>query len=189
MNIKNKRWDKQYKSIFMSNLLSENAWLEKAKDLIEVASSFEPEVNRAWDDLRSLRSGGEDTLKRTGYFGTYYMLIAYGIENILKAKIISKRRSEFKEYIKKKWGLPHVLKSHDLYKLANDLNIPLNSNEESYLRRLSRAAVWAGRYPAPLEYKDLMGKKYSDGELHMESFFTHGEIEEIKKLLDKLLKN
>jgi len=73
MNIKNKQWDKRYKSIFMSNILNENAWLENAKDLIDAASSFEPEVYRVWDDLRLVQPGGEVTTKRTGYFGTYYL--------------------------------------------------------------------------------------------------------------------
>jgi len=187
MNIKNEQWDKRYKSIFISKLLNENTWLKNAKALIDAASSFEPEVYRVWDAILSAQSRGEDITIRVEYFGTYYMLIAYAIENILKAKIISKKCSEFKKYVEQKWELPPDLKNHNLFKLAKDVNISLNSSEESYLRRLSRAAIWAGRYPVPTKYKGLMGKKYSDGELHMESFFTRGEIEKIKKLLDKLL--
>ncbi len=186
MTINNKKWEKVVKSIFKTKLLDENAWLEKANDLLDSATLFEKEVYKVWDTIR--QTGGKGDKIRTGYFGTHFMLIAFAIENILKSKIISKNKIEFRKSIIEKGKLPKVLKSHDLYKLANMLDILLDSKEESYLRRLSRAAVWAGRYPVPLEHKDLLGKKYSDGEIHMEAFFTRGEIKGINKLLDKLLK-
>lgn len=92
------RWGKAHKSNFISRLLDVTTWLKKADDLVDTASLLEPEVIQVWNDLESVRLGKETTPKSTGYFGTYFMLMAFAIENILKAKIISKKRLEFRKF-------------------------------------------------------------------------------------------
>ena len=188
MTAESNKWEEAYKSIFKAKNLDKNIWLDKAKDLLDAASLLEKEVLKVWDAMRKSYNNGSRGKLRTGYFATYYMLLAYAIENILKAKIVSIKCLEFKEKIDDSGRLPEELKSHDLYDLAKRLDISLNLKEESYLKRLSRSAVWTGRYPAPIKFEDLMGREYSDGEIHEESFFTRGEIKEIKKLINKLYK-
>ena len=182
------KWTRTHKSIFSSRLLNVTEWLKKADDLIDTASLLETKVIQVWDDLKSEHLGKEVTPKhkRTGYFGTYFMLMAFAIENILKAKIISKKRLEFRKFIDQEEKLPTEIKSHDLYKLANILNISLEAGEEGLLRRLSRSAVWAGRYPVPLKYQDLIAQRYSNGSERGTSAFFKSDIQRVKELLNKL---
>ena len=94
---------------------------------------------------------------------------------------------EFRKFIKDKGKLPDDLKNHDLYELVNLLSIPLGKSEEDLLRRLSRSAVWAGRYPVPLKYQDLIAQRYSNGSERGTSAFFKSDIQRVKELLNKLL--
>lgn len=182
------RWVNTHKPIFRSRLLNVTDWLKKAEDLIDTSSLLEPEVIQVWDDMISEHLEKEVTQKRkrTGYFETYFMLMAFAIENILKAKIISKKRLEFRKLIDQQGKLPTILKSHDLYKLANILCISLDMNEEDLIRRLYRSAVWAGRYPVPLKYQDIISQRYSNGSERGTSAFFKSDVQRVKELLNKL---
>ena len=81
-------WDKVAKSNYISKLLREKFWLEKAKDLINVAEFIEPEIEQIWDRLRQAHHGQVSNIGRRGYLETYLMLMSFAFENILKAKIL-----------------------------------------------------------------------------------------------------
>lgn len=84
------------------------------------------------------------------------MLVSYALENLLKALFIKSNRRVIEEELINRNGLPNLLKSHDLFKLAKELNVlQIESGEELLLRQLSRSAVWFGRYPIPSKASDL----------------------------------
>jgi len=174
------------KSIFIATLLDINAWNRKANELIYSASLLEPKVIQIWNDLKSVFYGKDAKPGSTGYIGTYFMLNAFAIENIIKAKIILKNQIKFRNTVKQKGRLPDEMKGHDLFKLAKSLNMQIDSAEEDLLRRLSRSAVWAGRYPVPIFSEDLSGQQYSDGKIYNDSRYMRADIEKIKTLIDKI---
>ena len=181
-----KKWDRVNKSNLRAKLLDVNGWIRKADELIYSASLLEPKIIQIWDNLKSVFHGEDARPGSTGYIGTFFMLYAFAIENSLKAKIILKNRIKFRKYVEQRGKLPEELKSHDLFTLAKSLDIQIDSSEEDLLRRLSRSAVWAGRYPVPLFSKELGGQQYSNGNIYNDSVYKRIDIEKIKKLFEKI---
>jgi hypothetical protein len=58
--------------------------------------------------------------------------------------------------------------------------------EEDILRRLTKCAVWYGRYPVPSSYKDYKPVMFSDGEQHIVSGFSSTDVQRIKKIIDEI---
>ncbi|GAI09874.1 unnamed protein product, partial [marine sediment metagenome] len=52
--------------------------------------------------------------------------------------------------------------------------------------RLSRSAIWAGRYPVPIFSNKLGGQQYSNGNIYNDSVYKRIDIEKIKKLIEKI---
>jgi hypothetical protein len=100
----------------------------------------------------------------------YLMLMGYALENLAKS-IISCRAydaklvdvSAFKEKLNKFAFLLNdcktkcSLKTHELEKLykANDLGFRVSVTEIEHLAVISRYTLWKGRYPVPLDIKDV----------------------------------
>lgn len=179
-------WDNVAKSNYISKLLREQSWLDRAEDLINAAKFIEPEIEQIWDSLRQAHYGQVSNIGRRGYLETYLMLMSFAFENILKAKIIAIKKIEFRNYINAKGRLPQELNSHDLYDLAQNLSINLDG-EEDLLRRMSRSATWAGRYPVPIRSIALKGQRYSNGSIRNDSTLKKSDIEKVKNLMNKLL--
>src|SRR4029434_3442636 len=69
---------KDYTDEFISKTLDHTLWIEKAEHLLEVASFIEPRIGEMWSQVRS----GESIKQH--YITTYFMLVAYALENLLK---------------------------------------------------------------------------------------------------------
>lgn len=179
-------WDEVHRSNYSARLLDINAWIKEADILLCSASLLELKVIKIWDELKAIYQGQKSQPINTGYIGTYFMLISFAIENILKAKIILKNQIKFRKFIERKGQLPKELKNHDLFELAISLDIQIDRSEEDLLRRLSRSAVWAGRYPVPLFSKKLGGQEYSNGKIYNDSMYQRKDIEKIKNLIEKI---
>ena len=68
--------------------------------------------------------------------------------------------------------------------LANEAKFEITLEEEDLLRRLTRSAIWYGRYPVPLCYKKMSGsEKFSNGEDYSVSWFGGNDIEQLDSLL------
>lgn len=179
-------------AIYRSNyqkLLSENAWANKCDDLLEAASLLEPMVNKFWENWKEVftdKSLMKQKYKYLKYLGTYFMLISYAIENLLKAAVIRKKRKEYEKYLKKESALPRDLKTHDLVLLSQKAGINIDSGQEDLLRRLRRSAEWYGRYPVPLHYKALGPEKFKDNKEYLISHFTGDDIKRIKNLINDI---
>jgi len=65
---------------FVKKALDWKLWVEKAEELIEVASLIKPHIDeKAWNEKRGR------TLLKEHYFAVYFMLMSYALENLLKA--------------------------------------------------------------------------------------------------------
>jgi hypothetical protein len=87
----------------------------------------------------------------------YFMLCAYALENLFKARIVQVQRSVIEQQLRAKPDdLPALLASHDLVNLAAKAEMKQFAEEERFfLKKLSAASVWYGRYPLPRSTADF----------------------------------
>ena len=142
---------------------------------------------RLWDNYRANLDGESNELLSDYYQSTYFMLIAYAVENLLKAAIIREKSFEYKRKFHETLKFPKELRSHDLVKLARKAHLNISSEEEDLLRRLTRSATWYGRYPVPLYYKHISGVEiFSDGKEYSVSWFGGNDLERLNKFIETL---
>jgi len=117
----NKAWDlrNSTEALYQVQLTQRNAMFDNSKEAI----------------LKDIPLVHSDNIQR--------MLWGYSFENLIKILIILK--------LKNSDNIVEVpieeIKSHDLQQLAKKANIQLSDDESFYLGILTKATVWAGRYP------------------------------------------
>lgn len=144
-------------------LLTSSAWVQKSAELLDSARMLEPSVRAVW---KSRLDRDSRTETPAGVLGIYLMLVAYAVENLLKAALVKSRGAEFAEEVVQSGRLPQAIRqaSHNLVDLAGLVDFQLTRDEEWLMRRLTRAARWSGRYPVPLAVSDHSTReKLSDG--------------------------
>jgi hypothetical protein len=192
-------WDQVHQTNFASAAFSYTKWIDKAVDLLKTAKKLEPELIDIWDKVEKSFDDDNISIPANYYQESYFMIISFAVENILKAKYIQLygRQCSEKFYFvmasdlplnkKLKEIFPADLKSHDLYKLAKLVELDLKDNEEDLLRRLSHNATWAGRYPVPLNHRDMPGlARFSDGKTYGLKWFGSNDVEVINKFIASL---
>jgi len=178
-------------SIEYSERLSDwKQWENQADELLKAAKLLEPHVREYWSMVTTDFKEGRysDPLKspRTPPFNpqsAYSMLVAYALENLLKAIIIRHHQNDLRGRLFRK--LPDVVvKTHNLKDLAKKANIPTTLEEEDLLVRLSRVSTWAGRYPIPIEDTHLKNvETYSDGKPYLTACFYPEDADRLNNLL------
>ena len=149
---------------------------------------MEPEVVAIWESFRESHVAKDSRkLKSDEILSVYLMLIAFAVENLLKAELVRKSYSEFRQIFEASGKLPPLLKTHDLFMLAREAALTIRLEEEDLLRRLTRSAIWAGRYPLPIEFNKLAGgEEFSDGKVWSVSYLGGKDIQRLRKLIDKI---
>lgn len=119
-----------------------SSWRRLAKELVESAKLIEPKLDDFWLGVR--RREWNDA-----QVAVYFMLCAYALENLLKAKIVEKFVGTY-GMPGSVQELPKDLLSHDLVALAGRCaNEAFVEEHASVLMRLTRCSTWYGRYSAP----------------------------------------
>ena len=135
---------------FEQDLLDPSEWRKCAQSIFDSAKLFEPQVDGYW------RVKGKEREDAAKYYHTYLMLCGYAFENIFKALIVVGRHDALREECRKRRGLPKLLRSHVLLSLAKAAGLEVTEEPVAeILRRLTRHSIWQGRYPFPLDPKDL----------------------------------
>lgn len=115
------------------------------------------------------------------------MLWSFAVENLLKAAIVRKDSKALMEQFQKKNKFPSKLKSHKLVDLVKEAGLAITLEEEDLLRRLTRSAIWNGRYPVPLDFKEMSGvEEFSDGQSYSISWRGRDDIGTLDALLSKI---
>lgn len=180
-------WDSVHKINYESKAFWDIHWIRKAKDLLTTADLIEPEVVRLWDSVDKGLDNMEHEIIADYYQGTYFMLRAFAVENILKAVIIRNKSSEYRRKFRESLKFPKDLKSHNLVKLAKKAGFDFNAEQEDLLRRLARSATWYGRYPIPLDYRHSAGAEmFEDGNEYSVSWFGSNDVERINAFIEQL---
>jgi hypothetical protein len=180
-------WDSVHRTNFESAAFWDVHWISKARDLYETARKLEPDIIRVWESYRSRAKREPGSLKADHYQGPYFMLLAYATENLLKAAAVARDGARYKREFRTTLKFPQELKGHDLVWLAKFVDLAFTLEEEDLLRRLTRSAIWYGRYPVPLDYKDMSGnKQFSDGDEYSLSWFGVNDIERLNTFINTL---
>jgi len=177
-------WDYVHRCNFEMAAFSANNWIAKARNLFESAKRLEPEVVRVWESYREKAKNMGAALLPDHFQGPYFMLLAFATENLLKAAAIARNGSQYKGDFSTSNKFPRELQNHDLAELATLVGLSYSVEEEDLLRRLTRSAIWFGRYPAPLKYAEMSGKtEFSDGNEYMVSWFGGNDIERLNAFI------
>jgi hypothetical protein len=188
-------WSVVHRSNFASAAFSSAKWIQKGIDLFESAKLLEPRIQELWGYWRSKSEGRPAAHVPNHFLGTYFMLMSFCVENFLKAALVQAESSRYKREfklcvergMKSKKCFPSELKTHDLFDLSIKAKLDLQEGEEDLLRRLSRCAEWAGRYPSPLRYEDMFGTEtFSDGADYSLSWFGERDVEKLNSFIPSL---
>jgi hypothetical protein len=182
--------DTSYLSAYQRAVLSKSTWLDKANELFKVAGEVEQKVIKFWKSWHTHLKDKSNKIESDKCIGIYLMLVAYGIENLLKALIVVKKRDELKNGNELQKGqLPKILNSHNLVRLCKLAGFPItNQQQEELLRRLSRGAVWYGRYPIPTSYNSGKAEIFLNGKEYIICLHRENDITMIKELIKAVRK-
>jgi hypothetical protein len=177
-----------YQGIQFSERLNEvNLWVSKAKELLHAANCLKSILNSQWSKVKIENGKLIVNLNEPLVQGPYFMLVAYAIENLLKAIIIHRKKAKLKNRLLLK--IPDNVHGHDLLKLANKIGIQLDISEQKLLARLTQNSIWSARYPIPLEATDMRTTvKLLNGQNYFSAYFAPNDLPEIDSFLEKLLK-
>jgi len=179
-------WQKISMSLYQDTIVSVSSWLTKAIALLDSAALLEPKVNEFWQTWRRHIKDKFVRMKSDKYISVYLMLVSFAVENLLKAVIVREKRSEIVDELLR-GRLPKILKSHDLVTLSQLAEFPIkNQLREDLLRRLSRSALWHGRYPIPLEYRSGKTAKFLDGKEYTISLSREIDLDLVKELINDI---
>ena len=182
-------WDKLHRENYKRDLLNPHKWKEKGDVLLEVSIKMEPEVVDFWETWRKHLKDDTVRLKGEKYSGIYFMLVSYAIENYFKAIIVRISKKEFETFLNSADNpkFPSLLKTHKLVKLAQKAGFPIKDQlQEELLRRLSRSAVWYGRYPVSTDYKTSGKDIFRDGKEYDISLFREIDVNQVKVLIEEI---
>jgi len=180
-------WDNVHKNIYESRAFWDIHWEEAARSLLKSSKEIEHKVIELWDNYSANHKDKSVELKPDYYQGPYFLLLAFAVENMFKAVIVRENAFEFKKHFKETSKFPKELQIHDLLILAEKAGLKYNTEEEDLLRRLTRNAIWAGRYPVPLNYqKSAPGEKFNDGKEYSVSWFGSNDVARLNEFILKV---
>jgi len=117
-------------------------WFNRASDLHGAAGALWYCMQNDRKQRIGLALGlGEGFDMTVATWPVYRMLCGMALELAYKAVAVSQGKS--------------VLKVHNLVKLAEHAEIPLNTNDIGLLDLLTECIVWQGRYPVPKEHESM----------------------------------
>jgi hypothetical protein len=175
----------QYKDEYKKLLLDHREWIRKAEHLLEAAALFQEKIKDSWTDWTS----GRKSEASDHFISIYFMLTSYALENLFKALIVLRKRTDLEKELREKPKLPSQIDGHDLYCFAQTCKFsPLDADDEELLRKLSRSATWYGRYPIPTKPDKFETTFISEDETELIflSSYATTDVQEIEKWVEKL---
>ena len=184
-----------YVGQFSQSVLSAEAWFRTADEVIVAMDLVEPNVERFWEDVRSLGFIVDKTCdtpskhqtndlpqkrQRSGVpskhnlINQHMMLAGFAIENLCKGYLADRLSPQEREKVQA-GVLPKSLTGHDILKLVQQIGMTVSDAEKHLLNRITEAVFWRGRYPSATSHEGLRP-------------FTQigSDIDQIKTLLQNL---
>ena len=145
---KSPAWGSISWSTFLSRAHSVSDWRSDAMSLFKTAHFLLPHIEKELEPAVKFKPKPIKTRM------VYLMLVGMAFENLGKALLI-----QMKSPIAKNGTFMH--KSHKLIDIFNDANIKVSKEENFLLERLEQYIIWAGRYPIPKKYEELLPRESS----------------------------
>lgn len=176
-------WKRKARVEFFENVLDWRKWLEVADELLVAADVLGERVNAHWSRWEKAMEGNDPARFQALWdhpdeklFTGHNLLLAYVLENLLKAlivkkspetlaaRIFAKRGKDAKQneedFFEQEMKLPPPLAGrHDLVRLANEAGFELRGLEQQVLERFTRWVVWSARYPIPTTSREMHDRK------------------------------
>ncbi|MCP5057731.1 MAG: hypothetical protein GY937_13545 [bacterium] len=162
-------------------------WFNKGQALLLAAQAVEVELHEFWLRFDAAETTSKCVLwLRPNVHTSYFMLVAFALENLLKGLIVRSDRRRARQ-MTWKGKLGKLVGTHELVRLAGQANVALEGAEEDLLHRLTAAGVWVGRYPVPLKGDDLLaGQVFPDGQVK-DNRLERSDIEASKRFVARVL--
>jgi len=159
---------------FSQSVLSAEAWFRTADELIEAMDLVGRNVERFWEDFRSISVAVDNTSDTSSQHQTndvpqkrqsgevspkynlinqHMMLAGFAIENLCKGYLVGLLSRKEQEDIKA-GTLPTTLRTHDIVALVQSTGMTFSNRENDLLQRIGKA-IWRGRYPSPSDHKKI----------------------------------
>ncbi len=187
--------DLQYLIIYKEQVLTPSSWINQADELIQASKKIEPSIKKYWLTVSKYFDPKKGTYDPPPEFkpkrllqATYFMLLAYAIENYFKAIMIAESEATYKNEILRTGKLPQALNNHDLLALARRTNFAVSNIDTSLLARLSRNSLWQGRYPVPANANQLNNMAVHNGNAYFTAFLAPQDIDNLNTLIRRLSK-
>jgi len=130
------------------------SWLDNSEKLKLSADLINKELEILIEPFRQEKPDYKNEEKIQAFWNSYFLLIGYAFENLIKGLSIEKNRDlkTFYDIYKKKWS--DYSKGHGISKIAKDNLSDLEKNEIKLLEKLETYILWAGKYPLPKQIKE-----------------------------------
>ena len=92
------------------------------------------------------------------------LLAAFTLEDLLKGNLVETAKGALNKSGRFRYD------RHDLLDLAGKANIALSEQETDLVERLDVYLKWAGRYPIPLVYDDLLPRTLPSGGFSVQTY-------------------
>lgn len=140
---------------------SPDAWRSVAVLLRRSAEILRERVEAATAEIRADGAAAQQPPLEAGLWSIQLMLMGFALENLIKATIIARE--------------PHLVQAHHLERLGHDLprlfqrgQVAVSDRERELLQRLTKFAVWSGRYPVPIEFSNFAIPRQRPKGIHIE---------------------
>ncbi len=180
---------------YQDQVLTPHLWISQANELITASKKFEPSIKKYWLTVTNYYDSEKLTYSPPAGFkptkllqSTYFMLVAYAIENYFKAILVAHCKFAYRDEIVKTGKLPEALKKHNLIILAEKSKFSLNDIELNLLTRLYRNSLWQARYPVPTNAKGLKVMAIHNGKAFMAAFLAPQDINNLTILVRRIKK-
>lgn len=178
---------------YKEQVLNWRLWINQADELLAASKKLEPSIKKYWlittkyfDPNKGTYSPPPGYKPKQLLQSTYFMLMAYAIENLLKAILIKQSMEDYEREVMRTHELPRDLNEHDLMVLIKKTHIKINQTETNLLSRLYRNSLWQGRYPVPAKAAKLDSIVMHNGNTHFTAFLAPNDIPNFKLLIRRI---
>lgn len=182
-------WDRVHKQNYAGRVSDWSAWLATADELQFAAELIKPRVIAWWVAVNdwNASTARPRTFPALGCHSILMMLFAFVVENLCKGSLIRDGHVDTSPWTLGDSRLPKELNTHDLRRLVRKVGFTLDELEEELLARLTRAAVWRGRYPVAARYDEAIHTVcFDDGRKYSAAWFGENDVARVESLVSRL---
>jgi hypothetical protein len=129
-------------------------WVQYASELFDSSEILYKERDNSI--LTKTDANGEVIIQKSGVSRSYFLLIGFSIENVMKAYLVSRNP----DYLKNGKIDNSISSNHNLFELSRKLkSFEFNNSEIELLKTLSEGIPYWTRYPIPKRFENITNEK------------------------------